>query len=148
MNMLGKTALGLSITVATAFGAHAQDDSQYVLNGNAKTETVTNTVLQAPVVKENYNSGKAQRASFDGNIAVHIFQSKHDSISGHSYAKTFANGFASCEYTHNKPIYITATYRDGGTTNKETYVNIFIDGNITVQPNFPRYWQVNYYQRS
>ncbi|MEO9804785.1 MAG: hypothetical protein ABJF04_16130 [Reichenbachiella sp.] len=130
MSVLKKTALGLSIVALTAFGVRAQSANQLAFNDNpkAKTALAEKKVLNAPVVQEHSGgSGRAFGASFDDNIAVHVFHGKNDPISGYRYAKGFANGFASREKTGNKPIYVTATFQDGAYSGP-TFVNILIDG--------------------
>ena len=95
---------------------------------NKNQEKIKNSNnLTAPVVKPGESSYDARKASQNGNIAVIIAHGIDDPISGERYAKGFANGFARADKTGNKPIYITAVYREVK-GNAPTYVEIFIDG--------------------
>jgi len=128
---MNKLKLFGAAVLTTAFMAVSNDNAQAQSmahnSGDAAYAHVVKQKLNAPVVKAHTGDGAAMFGSAHGNIAVHIYHSKDDPISGYRYANGFANGFATSEKTGGKPIYVTATYEDGLDI-EQSYVKIYMNG--------------------
>lgn len=120
------TALSL-LAVISFSRLKIQPPRPNILAFNTASEIKPENHINAPVIKQGTSSFDAAKASRNGNLAVIIHHGEDDPISGLRYAKGFVIGFASSEKTNNKPIYITAIYKDKAYEGP-TFVEVFMDG--------------------
>ncbi len=142
MNKAKNLALATTLALGGIFSGKAQTNDLAMANVPASSRASINSNLTQPDVRAHKGDGKAMQASFDGNIAIHTFHSKHDPISGFRYARGLANGFASRDKTGNNPIYITSTHQDNldiPNTYSYVYINGItwkFEGNDVLSPKF------------
>lgn len=130
MNVLKKTAIGLSIVATTAFSAQAQtsDDNLLTFNGasKAKTEAMTKAVANALILKKG-SSGEARTVSMKYNaLVLHVSGGTKDKYSAEAYAKMLQIMFNDPKRT-DYPTKISVLFEESG-DDLPTGVFAFING--------------------